>query len=113
MNWSEKVFGQTLTYWPIKKTFFAHFCAGEDSESIKPAMDRLKRLGIGGVLDYAAEADVSDESVEERDLGVDQSQLQARTYHYAGEEQCDENLRITLRSIDTAAEQNGFAAVRI
>eukprot|EP01138_Halocafeteria_seosinensis_P003239 gb/GECG01003313.1/.p1 GENE.gb/GECG01003313.1/~~gb/GECG01003313.1/.p1 ORF type:complete len:663 (+),score=82.34 gb/GECG01003313.1/:1-1989(+) len=113
VQWSEKVFGQTLTYWPIKKTFFAHFCAGEDSESIKPDMDRLRSLGVGGILDYAAEADVENEEVEQRDLGVEDQKLQARTYHYAGEQQCDENLKITLKSLDTAAEQNGFAAVKV
>lgn len=43
----------------MRPTFFAHFCAGEDGESIKPTIARLQRSGIGGILDYAAEADLA------------------------------------------------------
>jgi len=58
MNLSKSVFGQTLTYAIVKRTFFAHFCAGETEAEIKPVMERLHNIGIGGILDYAAESDV-------------------------------------------------------
>jgi len=37
---------------------FGHFCGGEDLRTIQPTVENLKRSGIGGILDYAAEADV-------------------------------------------------------
>jgi Proline dehydrogenase len=45
----------------LQHSFFAHFCAGEDAEDIKPALQRLRSAGIGAILDYAAEADVEEE----------------------------------------------------
>ncbi len=53
---------------------------------------------------------------DQRDLQVHPDQLQARTYDYTGEEACDENMRITLRSIAAAADVEGdygFAAVKV
>ena len=44
----------------VNETFFKHFCAGQDRDEVKPLMDSLKKLGVGGILDYAAEEDVSD-----------------------------------------------------
>ena len=53
-----KVFGERFTYMMVKKTMFRHFCAGEDAAAIKKSLKKLADLGIGGVLDYAAEAEV-------------------------------------------------------
>lgn len=64
---------------------------------------------MGGILDYAAEADVS----QPRDLGVSSDKLHARTYHYEGEDECDRNAEITLRAIETASAEQGFAAVKV
>eukprot|EP00808_Paulinella_micropora_P028165 g48725.t1 len=50
-----------LTEALIRRTFFAHFVAGEGEESIKPRVNFLKRCGVGTVLDYAAESDVKEE----------------------------------------------------
>ena len=43
----------------LKSTFFAHFCAGEDEERIAPRIKALQSAGVGSILDYAAEADLS------------------------------------------------------
>lgn len=74
-------------------------------------------------MDYAAENDADGEngqSVEESPavetpaaVGVDANLLQARTYFYDGEDECDRNTDITLRSIQTAAAERGFAAVKV
>lgn len=88
--------------------------AGESQEGIKPTVQRLRAQGIGSILDYASEADVPEE--DQRDLQVHPDLLQARTYDYTGEEACDENMRITLRSIAAAADvegEYGFAAVKV
>ena len=41
----------------LKATFYGQFCAGEDSERIRPTIQKLKKYGIGSILDYAAEDD--------------------------------------------------------
>lgn len=101
--------GNWATNTAIEHTFFAHFCAGTDAETIKPTLEWLRSQGVGGILDYAAEADVS----QPRDLGVSHDKLHARTYHYEGEHECDKNAEITLRAIETASAENGFAAVKV
>ena len=65
-------------------------------------------------MDYAAEKDLGHvKDADPRDLGVDRNILAARTYDYLDEEECDENMRITLHSIDAAEREQGFAAVKM
>lgn len=52
------VFGETLTHFVLGKTFFAHFCAGETAEQVGRRAGDLQKVGIGGILDYAAEVDL-------------------------------------------------------
>lgn len=40
-------------------TFFKHFCAGENTEEVHSTMAALHSRGVGAILDYAAEDDVS------------------------------------------------------
>jgi hypothetical protein len=52
------VLGKGVTEALVKATFFRHFCAGETAQLIRPRVERLRKAGVGGILDYAAEADV-------------------------------------------------------
>jgi len=63
----------SITESALRKTFFGHFCAGTDQDTIVPTVNKLKDAGIGAILDYAAEADVSEQ--QEDDGG--QASLQA------------------------------------
>jgi proline dehydrogenase len=57
---SEKVFGAYLTYNTfLKWTAYSQFCAGETQQQVKSTLKRLEASGIGSILDYAAEAEVS------------------------------------------------------
>jgi proline dehydrogenase len=56
--------GRRLVSAVVRPTFFAHFCAGEDAQGIAPSLRKLREHGIGGILDYAAEADLSEEGGE-------------------------------------------------
>lgn len=40
------------------KTVFAHFCAGETADQVGRRARDLRALGVGGILDYAAEVDL-------------------------------------------------------
>eukprot|EP00929_Paragymnodinium_shiwhaense_P028143 TRINITY_DN1637_c0_g1_i1.p1 TRINITY_DN1637_c0_g1~~TRINITY_DN1637_c0_g1_i1.p1 ORF type:complete len:667 (+),score=191.36 TRINITY_DN1637_c0_g1_i1:75-2003(+) len=63
-----KLAGPTLTHGVLRYTMFDHFCAGETAEGIVPRLEELRGLGVGGILDYAAEA---------KDEAADCSQAQA------------------------------------
>ncbi len=120
---SYAVLGTTVTEAVLRATFFSHFCGGTDLESVTPTVHKLERLGIGSILDYAAEKDVDSGgkkkeegevagmSKEERSAGV----MSARTFSYEGEESCEENKHIFLQCIDhvCAASPNAFAAIKL
>lgn len=59
---SRAVLGDSVTDALLQHTFFGHFCAGTDADAIRPTLARLQESGVGSILDYAAEADVSSES---------------------------------------------------
>jgi proline dehydrogenase len=105
---SNKFFGQKITNSVIEKTFFAHFCAGEDAESIKPVIKRLESQGIHSILDFAAEKDKKADEIV-------QSGIQSRAYDEQIEEQeCEDNVEIFLECIRAASQfENGFAAIKV
>ena len=51
-----------LVFWVIKRTFFKHFCAGEDLDEVTPVIAKLHDANIGSILDYSAEGAVGDDS---------------------------------------------------
>jgi len=109
-----KVLGGRLTHWAMRHTFFNHFCAGETRSDILPRMSELQALGVGGILDYAAEAK------DEAEHAVDESStvgapLSSRKYDYKGEVLCDANAEIFLDAIRAVrdATPNGFAAIKL
>jgi proline dehydrogenase len=57
---SIQLFGERLTIAVVQRTMFAHFCAGQDETSIRPTVEKLRRFGVGSILDYAAEADIAE-----------------------------------------------------
>lgn len=58
LRFAYRLLGKTLTEMVVASTFFRHFCAGETAQGIRPRVERLRRAGVGGILDFAAEADV-------------------------------------------------------
>lgn len=142
VNLSNSVLGESLTNTLVKKTFFAHFCAGEDETSIEPTVTNIKRFGVGGILDYAAEADLEKPSAAEEEddlkgavaMPFDPSEdpvwaaaegpptlvrtrahVFARTYDYVNEQHCDANLDLFIASIQSVKNvtPEGFAAIKV
>jgi proline dehydrogenase len=132
---SYKLLGETITNIALRMTFFGHFCAGENEDDIRPAVNRLEDNGIGSILDYAAESDTSGDgetaaatpapSVRpDVPLGefdpkaetiVEGPLVQSRTYNYTNEEQCDQYMKIfenCIRSVK-AVSPTGFAAIKV
>ena len=111
--------GERFTDAVLKKTFYGHFCAGESDAEIAPVVKKLDASGIGSILDYAAEADISDDpfdvigslSKEERDIKV-------RVYDYKNEDLCDQRAKVFAKCLESAnavkgSETNGFVAIKV
>jgi proline dehydrogenase len=105
LHMTRRVFGDYITDSLLKATLFGHFCGGEDEERLQPAIADLRRNGIGGILDYAAESDVPTAKFNQP----------AREYSYESEAACDGNVSIFRSCIRSVANvsPNGFAAIKI
>lgn len=49
-------------------TFYGQFVAGEDQEAIKPIIRRNRAFGVGSVLDYGVEEDLTQEEAEKKEI---------------------------------------------
>mmetsp|Transcript_83989 Transcript_83989/g.175691 ORF Transcript_83989/g.175691 Transcript_83989/m.175691 type:complete len:601 (-) Transcript_83989:495-2297(-) len=114
---SVKVLGSTITHFFMRHGLFNHFCAGENAKEIIPKMEHLRKYGVGGILDYAAEAKDEEPKAkkpvnEEEVIGAP---LSAKTYEYAGESLCDANAEIFMDAIRAVkdATPDGFAAIKL
>lgn len=123
LRWGEKVLGRRGLSAILKATFFGHFCAGEDQESIRPKVTAFEKAGVGSILDYAAEADehalvaapLGAGHDEEALVSVTPAMPVSRTYHYVGEEGCDEHVEVFKDCIEAvhAVSPTGFAAIKV
>ena len=59
----KKIFGQIM-----KQTFYGQFVAGEDRQSIKPAIHRMHTFGVKSILDYSVEEDIPTEVAEKIEM---------------------------------------------
>jgi len=101
-----------LPYAPkrLVRSFYNHFVAGENEREIAPVVARLRKQGVRGILDYAAEAKPSEAG---RSLSRSSSSL-GREYAYQSERACSMNTKVFLKAIDTvkSVTPQGFAAVK-
>lgn len=119
---SRKLFGGRTIDEILKATFYGHFCAGEDQITINPVIQKLKKAGVGSILDYAAENDESVEvmgSVQSRLEMPDRTTVAAQEYDQHSEAQFDQNESTFLQCINDVAlgsngeEDIGYAAIKI
>ncbi|KAL0965656.1 hypothetical protein UPYG_G00284060 [Umbra pygmaea] len=143
MDLSKKVFGQQLFERLMKMTFYGQFVAGEDHNSIKPLIRKNQAFGVGSVLDYSVEEDLTQEEAEKKEMdacvseaekespGIDHREkkykahrqfgdrrggvVSARTYFYADEAKCDKQMETFLNCIKASggASTDGFSAVKM
>lgn len=52
----------------MKMTFYGQFVAGEDQESIWPLIRHNRAFGVGSILDYGVEEDLSSEEAERKEM---------------------------------------------
>ena len=116
LKWSRWILGDFITDGALKATLFGHFCAGEDEKRIQPAIAQLRRNGIGGILDYAAESDVEPaKKPTDDDVVRAEFNQPAREYGYESEAACDRHVdvfRSCIRSVANVSP-DGFAAIKV
>lgn len=123
LRFARKTFGDKFVEAIVRPTFFRYFCAGEDGESIRPKVSHLRAYNVGGILDYAAEADVAHENnaggatfASKPSSGASASAAVSTHSRYGAEEkQCDSNVTI-FRDCITAVHNvtpEGFAAIKM
>lgn len=111
---SRRILGGSITDKLVDLTFFGHFCGGVDEPALQPVLTRMRSLGVGAILDYAAENDVASEKKSDRHDEV----VSARTYDYVNEQICDINANMVMNAIDAAAnalkgDRVEFAAMKV
>lgn len=68
MDLSRKLLGQWMFEKLMKMTFYGQFVAGEDHNSIKPLIRKNEAFGVGSVLDYSVEEDLTQEEAEKKEM---------------------------------------------
>ncbi|XP_026539803.1 proline dehydrogenase 1, mitochondrial-like [Notechis scutatus] len=141
MHLGQKLLGQKLFEKLMKLTFYGQFVAGEDQEAIKPLIRRNRAYGVGSVLDYSVEEDLTSEEAKKKELDSCISAFEketgkqrekrysvhhkfgdrrdgvtgARTYFYADEAKCDRHMETFLKCIEASggSSEDGFSAIKL
>ncbi|XP_036385280.1 proline dehydrogenase 1, mitochondrial [Megalops cyprinoides] len=143
MDLSKKLLGQRFFERLMKMTFYGQFVAGEDHEAIKPLIQKNRAFGVGSVLDYSVEEDLTQEEAEKKEMdscvseaekespGLDHREkkykahrqfgdrrggvISARTYFYADEAKCDHHMETFLNCIQASggSSEDGFSAIKM
>ncbi|XP_070780454.1 proline dehydrogenase 1, mitochondrial [Enoplosus armatus] len=143
MDLTKKLFGQWMFEKMMKMTFYGQFVAGEDHNSIKPLIQKNQAFGVGAVLDYSVEEDLTQEEAEKKEMdscvseaekerpGADHREkkykahrqfgdrrggvISARTYFYADESKCDNQMETFINCIKASggASADGFSAIKM
>lgn len=103
---SQATLGKSLTTSLVRHTFFSVFCAGETEADARATMRKLNQYGVGGILDFAAEADLEKACTKGQDL------VMSREYEYESERKCDAHMQNFVECVH-AAQPGGFAAVKV
>lgn len=61
MDLGKRILGQRAFDQLMKLTFYGQFVAGEDHIAIRPLIQKNRAFGVGSVLDYSVEEDISEE----------------------------------------------------
>uniref|UniRef100_A0A8C3YTM6 Proline dehydrogenase n=1 Tax=Catagonus wagneri TaxID=51154 RepID=A0A8C3YTM6_9CETA len=143
LHLTRRLLGQRLFDKLMKMTFYGQFVAGEDQESIRPLIRHNRTFGVGSILDYSVEEDLTTEEAERKEMesctsaverdghGTSKREKQfqahrafgdrrdgvvsARTYFYANEARCDSHMETFLRCIEASggASEDGFSAIKL
>ncbi|XP_029366352.1 proline dehydrogenase 1, mitochondrial isoform X1 [Echeneis naucrates] len=140
MDLGKTILGQRAFSQFMKMTFYGQFVAGEDHEAIRPLIQKNRAFGVGSVLDYSVEEDISQEDSEHDSRlsaadkvseGSDRMEEKygahkqfedcaggvtgARTYFDADEAKCDQHMETFIKCIKASggSSMDGFSAIKM
>ncbi|CAL8347439.1 unnamed protein product [Lota lota] len=127
MDLGKKVLGQWAFEQLMKMTFYGQFVAGEDHRAIRPLLQKNQAFGVGSVLDYSVEEDISPEENQEDQLQEGDHEVntpfgerrrgfaEAGSYLYADEAKCDQSVEPFLECIKASGggALEGFSAIKM
>ncbi|XP_070760069.1 proline dehydrogenase 1, mitochondrial [Enoplosus armatus] len=143
MDLGKKILGQKAFDQFMKMTFYGQFVAGEDHMAIRPLIQKNQAFGVGSVLDYSVEEDISQDEAEQKDMdsyvsaaekesiGEDHREKNykvhkqfedsrggvtgARTYFYSDEAKCDQHMETFIKCIKASggSSMDGFSAIKM
>ncbi|XP_043571560.1 proline dehydrogenase 1, mitochondrial-like [Chiloscyllium plagiosum] len=143
INLSRLLFGKWLFEKVMRMTFYGQFVAGKDQDDIKPLIQHNRSFGVGSILDYSVEEDLTQEEAEKKEMescespgekevkdGVHREKkfrphkrfgdrredvFSARTYFYADESKCDQFMDTFLKCIAASggSSEDGFSAIKL
>lgn len=143
MDLTKKLLGQWMFEKLMKMTFYGQFVAGEDHNAIKPLIQKNQAFGVGAVLDYSVEEDLTQEEAVKKEMDACVSEAEkespdadcrekkykahrqfgdrrggvtsARTYFYADESKCDNQMETFINCISASggASTDGFSAIKM
>uniref|UniRef100_A0A8C6PM47 Proline dehydrogenase n=1 Tax=Nothobranchius furzeri TaxID=105023 RepID=A0A8C6PM47_NOTFU len=139
MDLGKKILGPKAFDQLMKITFYGQFVAGEDHVAIKPLIQKNQAFGVGSVLDYSVEEDISRNENQEinscvsaagkestgedykqknsgahRQLGDSHGERnRACTYFYADEAKCDQHMETFIKCIEASGGMDGFSAIKM
>ncbi|XP_026198018.1 proline dehydrogenase 1, mitochondrial [Anabas testudineus] len=143
MDLGKTLLGQRAFNQFMKMTFYGQFVAGEDHKAIRPLIQKNQAFGVGSVLDYSVEEDITQEEAEQKEMdscasaaekeriGEDHREKKykvhkqfgdrrggvtgARTYFYADEAKCDQHMETFIKCIKASggSSMDGFSAIKM
>ncbi|KAK7934307.1 hypothetical protein WMY93_005203 [Mugilogobius chulae] len=130
----KRILGQKAFNHVMKMTFYGQFVAGEDHVAIKPLIQKNQAYGVGSVLDYSVEEDISSEDAHQNDcyvsatdsssLGNNHEEKQdfrnchdgvTGTYLHTDESKCDRHMETFIKCIKASGgtSMDGFSAIKM
>uniref|UniRef100_A0A7N8YJR2 Proline dehydrogenase n=1 Tax=Mastacembelus armatus TaxID=205130 RepID=A0A7N8YJR2_9TELE len=143
MDLGKKILGQKAFDQLMKMTFYGQFVAGEDHRAIRPLIHKNEAFGVGSVLDYSVEEDISQEEAEQKEMEYEHCRINthlcsenhrekkykvhkqfgdrrggvtgARTYLYSSEAKCDQHMETFIKCIKASggSSVDGFSAIKM
>ncbi|XP_017290214.1 proline dehydrogenase 1, mitochondrial [Kryptolebias marmoratus] len=143
MDLGKKILGQKHFDQLMKMTFYGQFVAGEDHVVIRPLIQKNQAFGVGSVLDYSVEEDISQKESKQKKMnscssaagkestgehykkknyeahkqfGDSQGELNsACPYFYVEEAKCDQHMETFIKCIKASggSSMDGFSAIKV
>ncbi|KAM8866116.1 proline dehydrogenase 1, mitochondrial [Synchiropus picturatus] len=124
MDVAQRLLGRRAFEQFMKMTFYGQFVAGEDHKAIRPLIEKNQAFGVGSVLDYSVEEDISEEeATESSEINGSVHSSNEKTkprggtsaYFHSDEAKCDHHMETFIKCIkaSSGSSMDGFSAIKM